>query len=126
MSEVYSYKPGEVEAERFFWELFNSEKWDHLFSQKILPRIITIVPTKRFWSDIESRSIKEQVQVVYLEESSSSSVTIGMKKVPSRKGVTWHPNSVAFDIYIITKNKAGVDEKDIISVAVSNVHKKNT
>lgn len=126
MSEAYIYKTGEVEAEKFFWELFNSEKWDYLFNQKVLPRNIPIVPSRRSWFDISGRSTKEQIQVIYSDESLSSSVTIGMKKVTSGRVSTWCPDSVTFDICIIVKNKAGREEKDIISATVCNICKINT
>jgi hypothetical protein len=104
-------------AEKFFWEVFLTEKWDHLFfgdentRLPILPRQLSFCPTKRSW---ESGSGVEACTVTYLEPNIDSRVTIGMRygKENEAPGLLW-PYSVSFDVSILNRplaQKLGIEK----------------
>jgi hypothetical protein len=92
-------------AEKFLWEVFLTEKWDHIFlgdentGLPILPRQLSFCPTKRSW---ESGHGLDACTVTYLEPSINSRVTIGMhyEKEDEVPGLLW-PSSISFDVSIL-------------------------
>lgn len=104
-------------AEKFLWEVFLTEKWDHLFlgyeniGLPILPRQLSFCPTKRSW---ESGPDDEPCTVTYLEPNINSRVTVGMRyneksEVP---GLLW-PGSISFDVSILNiplAQKLGIEK----------------
>jgi hypothetical protein len=91
-------------AEKFLWEVFLTEKWDHIFfgdennRLPILPRQLSFCPTKRSWGKEEGVACS----VTYIEPNIDSRVTVRMRysREDEVLGLLW-PDSISFDVSIL-------------------------
>lgn len=116
MEQTEYAKPVQVAlAEKFFWEIFLTDKWDYLFkNSKILPRQThNHAPRIITWGAGEY--VKGDTEVVHLIEANgadTSMVTIGMQVEPGTRHNSnggkypWHPNSVKIDVYLHPDDQA--------------------
>jgi hypothetical protein len=94
-------------AEVFLWQVFLSEKWNHLFvgpgsaGLQVLPQQLSFVPNKRKWG----RGLSNDLFTVIYEEGSFSRVTVGMRanREDERPGLLW-PGTVKFEVLIFSKD----------------------
>jgi hypothetical protein len=97
-------------AEKFFWEVFLTEQWNHIFQkQPLLPHQMKgVCPTERqSWAGKQCEG--DLVVVRFLEEcgDTNSVVTIGMRGECMEERhpeiYLWYPNSLTIDILIHEK-----------------------
>lgn len=101
--------PEVVLAEKFFWEVFLTSRWDVLVFKKanavLLPNKVLIYPSKREWW--VGKQIETDLVVVQFsqknEDTADSVVKIGMRgeKISEYDSTyNWSPNSISLDIRI--------------------------
>ncbi len=96
-------------ANKFLWELFLTDKWDHIFlgdentGLSVFPREISFCPTKDVWMD-GSQIEGDSKLISYFEYSICSCVIIGMRKEFVDGAELWYPNSVLLDMRLLTQD----------------------
>ncbi len=98
-------------AEKFFWQIFLTDEWDHVFKSDrvpkfpIMPRELSFCPTLVVWRD-DKQVLGDDKLVVYYEPAINSTVILGMQKEKEGDTEFWYLNSVLFDVKILDKHKA--------------------
>lgn len=94
-------------AEKFAWEVFLTDKWDHLFASHNMPlprKIASFCVTSKAWC--RGQQLDGDERLVHFEENSMhTEVTVGMRpgKGPFEVSGAWYPNSIAMYVPFIYK-----------------------
>ncbi len=112
----YSFPAALAQADKFLWEVFLTDKWDHVFRNAnpnhgvihfpILPRYVPFCPTSRVYTEYERPKLPsiardafdtEKARGVSYSDSNKEKVSIVMVKDIIAKTELWCPGSILFN-----------------------------
>lgn len=94
-------------AQKFLWEVFLTEKWDHLFREGVQPLTLMpreaspFCPTEISWEETEHLDGYKLKTITFSAPQTREYVFVLMRGLRIEESVLWYPNGIKLDNILV-------------------------